>query len=77
MTKGKKKKSSKKPNYLPIVVLNNNGQQSKPKKKKIRRKSNFVTNSEIPTLGHKDTVVYIQNYPPHGAQEPLKAALVI
>jgi len=69
MAKSKRKKSTKKSSYLPIVVLNNNGQQSKPKRRKtIKRKSNLFSESVNP-YPNKDTVVYIQNYPPN---EPVK-----
>jgi hypothetical protein len=71
MAKKSKKKSKVRQNYLPIVVLNNN---VKSAKKKVSQKSRHRYNidddvdrgGDGKVSGDKDTVVYIQNYPPPG-----------
>ena len=64
--KSKRKTKAPKQSYLPIVVLNNN---VKPAKKKVSRKAP-LRYSDLESgqfaNGNKDTVVYIQNYPPPG-----------
>ena len=64
--KSKRKTKAPKQSYLPIVVLNNN---VKPAKKKVSRKAPLrfsdLESGQFAN-GNKDTVVYIQNYPPPG-----------
>ena len=67
MTKRSKKKFRAKQSYLPIVVLNNNVKPSKKKTSGGRRNlSNRFSDPGQFSSNDKDTVVYIQNYPPHG-----------
>ena len=69
MAKKSKKNNKLRQNYLPIVVLNNNVKSPKSKKVNKRRKV-FNRSSDIDSgqfSNDKDTVVYIQNYPPPGA----------
>jgi hypothetical protein len=63
MTKKSKKKYRAKQSYLPIVVLNNNVESTKKKVSSGKRK---IVSSFTDSGNDKDTVVYIQNYPPHG-----------
>ena len=67
MTKRSKKKFRAKQSYLPIVVLNNNVKPSKKKTSGGRRNlSNRFSDPGQFSSNDKDTVVYIQNYPPPG-----------
>ncbi len=82
MSKKSKKKSSKvKQNYLPIVVLNNNVKEGKKKVSsnnfKTRRRVYHHFADDLDNINRrgvggqftndKDTVVYIQNYPPQSS----------
>ena len=73
MSKKSKKKTKLRQNYLPIVVLNNNVKSPKSKKfsnvnkrRKVYNRYSDVESGQF--TNDKDTVVYIQNYPPPGGR---------
>ena len=72
MSKKSKKRSKVRQNYLPIVVLNNNVKSGKKKvsSSNSRRKIyHRYSDDGAQFTNDKDTVVYIQNYPPPGTAQ--------